>query len=483
MHKVRNDDKDKLNKLPVRPIISNIGTATHKTAQYLCRLLTPLGKSSYTVQNTKEFVDKIKKIKVPEGHIMISFDVVSLFTNVPLSKTIDIILRKIYDEKQIQTKIRRENMKELLLLCTKGVPFSFNGNLYKQIDGVMMGSPLGALFANIFMTGLENTIIPKLRDDMCNWTRYVDDTFAFVKPGKEKEIQETLNLYHHNIKFTYECEKTNTIPFLDVLVLRENDGNLHTSVYRKNTNTDIYMNWYSHTPKTWKVATLKCLIKRAFLISSTESALEVELTHLRKVFVNINQYPQKLIDEIISAEKQKHTDNQQKKEARNIEEKETITLNLPYAGNKGENVVTKMKKDITKVLKKEKKNISVRIIYQATKLGARFPVKDKTQPEHMHNVVYKAICPNKKCQSHYNGQTRCRLGKRIIQHNRTDKQSHLLKHANATRHRRVWLNDFKIIGKGYKSNFKRKISESLFIKENKPDLNVQKDAYKLSLFN
>ena len=82
--------------------------------------------------------------------------------NVPLERKIEIILRKVYDEKQIKTKIKRDDMKQLLLLCTKGVPFSFDGHLYAQIEGVMMGSPLGALFANIFMTELENSVVPRL---------------------------------------------------------------------------------------------------------------------------------------------------------------------------------------------------------------------------------------------------------------------------------------------------------------------------------
>ena len=163
VHKVKAEDKDKLGKLPVRPIVSNIGTATHKTAKYLCQLLTPLGKSKYTVQNTKEFVEKVKRMKVPEGYQMVSFDVVSLFTNVPLDQTIEIILRKVYDEKKIDTKIKREDMKRLLLLCTQGVAFNFNRDLYTQVEGVMMGSPLGALFANIFMAELENDIVPQLR--------------------------------------------------------------------------------------------------------------------------------------------------------------------------------------------------------------------------------------------------------------------------------------------------------------------------------
>ena len=56
LHKIKADERDKIGKLPLRPIVSNIGTATHKTARYPCKLLTTLGKSQYTMENTKEFV-------------------------------------------------------------------------------------------------------------------------------------------------------------------------------------------------------------------------------------------------------------------------------------------------------------------------------------------------------------------------------------------------------------------------------------------
>ena len=85
---------------------------------------------------------------------MISFDVKSLFTNVPLEETIDIILNKIYDEKKIETNIPRNIMKDLLYLCTKHVHFTSNGKIHIQIDGVAMGSLLGPLLANIFMISL-----------------------------------------------------------------------------------------------------------------------------------------------------------------------------------------------------------------------------------------------------------------------------------------------------------------------------------------
>ena len=84
----------------------------------------------------------MKNAQVSQGYRMVSFDVSSLFTNVPLDYTIKVILRKIYGEKLIKTKLKRNEMKELLEICTKQLHFSFNGKMYKQVDGVVMGIPL-----------------------------------------------------------------------------------------------------------------------------------------------------------------------------------------------------------------------------------------------------------------------------------------------------------------------------------------------------
>ena len=107
-----------LNELTVRPIIYNIGTATYETAKYLNNLLSPLGKSQHKVLNSKEFVEKIKAERICIGYKMISFDVRSLFTNVPLDETIQTILQKVYVEKKTKTSIPKPILKELLLLCT-----------------------------------------------------------------------------------------------------------------------------------------------------------------------------------------------------------------------------------------------------------------------------------------------------------------------------------------------------------------------------
>ena len=82
---------------------------------------------------------------------MISLDVKSLFTNMPLDCAIDIILKRIYENNEIVTSITKKEMKEMLILCTKKVHFTFESRTYVQTDGVAMGSPLGPVLADIFM--------------------------------------------------------------------------------------------------------------------------------------------------------------------------------------------------------------------------------------------------------------------------------------------------------------------------------------------
>ena len=88
--------------LHIRQIISNIGTASYQLAKHLAKLLSPLSKSEYTVCNNVEFIKNIKSEKVPTGHSFIFFDVKSLFTNVPLDYTINIILRSVYGDNELK---------------------------------------------------------------------------------------------------------------------------------------------------------------------------------------------------------------------------------------------------------------------------------------------------------------------------------------------------------------------------------------------
>ena len=182
VHKLK-EDTYSISNLPLRPVISNIGTATYEISKYLANLLQPLTKNEYTIDSTKHFVEKIRGERIPSDHELVSFDVVSLFTNVPLDFTINLILDKVYREKAIRTKLEREELKKLLEICTKEMHFSFNGAIYKQINGVAMGSPLGPILANIFVGYHEKSLLSINNNKPLAYYRYVNDVFA-IFPSK-----------------------------------------------------------------------------------------------------------------------------------------------------------------------------------------------------------------------------------------------------------------------------------------------------------
>lgn len=483
--------------LPLRPIVSNIGTASYQLAKYLAKLLSPLSISEYTVANNMEFINHVRTMNVPKDHSFISFDVKSLYTYVPLDFTINVILRRIYDENEIQTNIKRSEMKELLLLCTKNVHFSFDNEIYQQCDGVAMGSPLGPVIAGIFMVELERTLLPRLLTYMTPWKRYVDDTIATIKVTSIDHVLKILNSFHKNIQFTYELETNNKISFLDVLLIRENNT-LETTIYRKGTNTGVYLHWNSFAPKTWKRSTLRSILTRAYKICSTNELLDKELKHIEKEFIEINEYPKWIINQLkeeckLLHEKNNNTthvvnnihsnDNSDNNTANNINVENITThmLVLPYKGDKGEKLMKSLNKHIKQVLPE---NHQSRFAYKSKKLGAFFNIKDQTKLEHYNDLNYLVDCPVESCSENYLGETARRINERVLEHAGKDKKSHMLRHTLQSGHPSVSLSDFKILVKGYKNNrMKRKISEALLIKQYRPTLNKQENSIPLELFN
>ena len=217
IHKLKLNDK--VDQLPIRTIVSNIETATYNLARHLTKLLSPLSKSKYTIDSTKHFMEKIKQETILDGYKMVIFDIKSLFTNMPLEKTIDITLERIYDRKEINTQITLAEMRELLKLCTKNVHYTFDNQVYQQNNEVAMGSPLGPVLAGIFMVELEKRIIPTLGNMVLNKKRFVEDTIGYFKNGRI-DILSKLISFHPNIQFTYKIQKENKLPFLVVLLIR-----------------------------------------------------------------------------------------------------------------------------------------------------------------------------------------------------------------------------------------------------------------------
>ena len=104
------------------------------------------------------------------------------------------------------------------------------------------------------------------------------------------------------LPFTYEHELDSKLAFLDVCVTRIKKIEIETSVYRKAANTNIYINWHPHALLNWKTRTLRNLIKRARLVSSTKLFLRNEIDYIQQVFAESNDYPRKVVNHIIDQE-------------------------------------------------------------------------------------------------------------------------------------------------------------------------------------
>jgi hypothetical protein len=202
---------------------------------------------------------------------MASFDVKSLFTNIPLDETINIIINKCFANATHYHSISRDQFRNLLNLAVKNCHFLFDGVLYKQVDGVAMGSPLGPLFANIFLSFHEKSWLadcPSVFKPIF-YRRYVDDCFLiFTSRDHMVPFLSYLNSKHPNIQFTYELENNSSLPLLDVKVIRSN-GSFSTTVHHKSTSTGLFTNFDSFIPMTYKKGLLLSLISRYFNICSS----------------------------------------------------------------------------------------------------------------------------------------------------------------------------------------------------------------------
>ena len=280
---------------PFRPILSALQTPTYKLAKYLVPILEPLTTNKYAVKDSFKFATEI--VEQDSNNFMGSLDIDSLFTNIALEETIKICTNNFFKNEDIASGLKKSEFKDLLSLTTKESYFIFNNILYKQIDGVAMGSPLGPSLANAFLTHHEQDWLDSspLEYRPLYYRRYVDDIFVLFKSSDHlKRFQSYLNSCHVNMSFTIETEQENKISFLDVNVIRK-QGEFITNVYRKPTFSGVYTHFDSFLPDTCKIGMTYTLANRRFRICSSWSMFHQQLILLRGIFKK-NGYPENFID-------------------------------------------------------------------------------------------------------------------------------------------------------------------------------------------
>ena len=283
----------------MRPILAAYNSPSFSIAKFLVPLLKSLSVNQYTLLNSSQFVPEI--IQQNPDCYMVSYDVCSLFTNVPLAETIDIILSSLFpNPTSLFNGFNASSFRKLLEMAVMDTHFIFNNKVFRQIDSMAMGSPLGPTFANIFMCHLEGLYIDQCPSDFkpVFYRRYVDDTFLLFKEKHHAALfLDFVNSFHRNIQFTMEQENNNRLSFLDIMVYRENNQFL-TDIFRKKTFTGLGMNFFSHCPFSFKLNSCKTILSTAFTLTSNWIKFPEEIIFLKSYFSK-NCYPSFLFDKII----------------------------------------------------------------------------------------------------------------------------------------------------------------------------------------
>ena len=464
---------------PLRPIISQIGTITYELSKHLNSIIVPFMPRKYTVQSSYEFVSLLKDIR-PDGHLA-SLDVESLFTNVPVQETIEIILKNVYHHPTLPPPdIPASSLKALLTICTTKTPFQdLNGDLYVQCEGVSMGSALGPTFADFYMCNLENKVFqeqPDLKPIM--YVRYVDDCFLVVD-----SIQTLFNLKQKFeaesvLKFTYEKEKSGQLAYLDSLV-RRSDHAFKTSVFIKSTNLGDCLNYNSICPEKYKTGVIKTFLHRGFAICSDWATFHTEIERIKQILTN-NNYPMKLIDETV-----KNFLNSKFRDINQTPRKNKVQIF--YEGQMCCNYKIE-EKQLTNIIDKhvqpidENHKIKLQIYYRNKKLKNLFiknKGRDGNDVRDQHHVVYQYTCNQSGCNSSqsYIGYTSCTIDDRFRMHAQSGSiKKHLMEHHKM---KRITKNDLIAstrVLRACNSRSKLRMTEAILIKEFKPQLNSQDEG-------
>ena len=353
-----------------------------------------------------------------------SFDVVSLFTNVPLKRTLEVILRRVYKEKQISTSLKKSTLKKLLIdTCTK-TAFTFNDKFYEQIDGVSMGGSLGPLLANIIMTEMEKNVVRKLIDDgtIRFYTRFVDDTLLLIKEEDIDRVKNEFENFDKNLKFTYEKFENENPHFLDIEITSTG-----LKIYRKDTFTGHYTDFSSFVPWNHRISWIRSLVYRTKRLCDPRNFKD-GIKDVNK-FASWNGFPRyirkKLISKFIN---ESETTRPERKEDPDVI---PVWINFPYIGSTGDNLVKTFKKKFNRFLNPKKK-IKINSFFNTTKLTSFTSTKDKTPKLMKSSVVYEVSCPG--CGESYIGKTERILKERTKEHAFTDKESPMQNHLQHCQH-------------------------------------------------
>ena len=266
---------------------------------------------------------------------MISFDVSSLYTNVPVCEAIDICADLLF--KKTLISVDKDTFKILAKIASCNVIMSTHDGFYKQIDGLAMGSAPAPFLANGWLSQFDSQI----KGNAKIYFRYMDDIVREIPENLIEQKLEEINNYHPSLKFTLETETENSLPFLDMKIIRR-EGQLSSIWYTKPTDTGLVMNYHAFAPLKYKRSVISGFVYRIHRSCSSWKNFHISLEKA-KLILTQNQYPASFIEPIIHDTLENIVLNKQKDEL-SKEEIEKHKLFLVYRGKASKHFAKDLKR-------------------------------------------------------------------------------------------------------------------------------------------
>ena len=465
--------------IPVRPVLSMPGSAYHGVANQVAFWLSYVEECKINC-STQTIRDSLKDLQLDENTEFVSFDVKSLYTNVPVSEAIQVCADLLYNGINPRPPVSKETFIKLAEISSCNVILSTHDGLYRQVDGLAMGSPPAPHLANGWMNQFDKTV----QGSSAVYFRYMDD---ILKDEKTDEIDDKLseiNNLHPNLEFTIEREKNGELPCLDMKLIHRN-GTISSTWYTKPTDTGLIMNFHALAPKRYKRSVVSGMVHRIYRACSSEEHLQESLCRAKVILTN-NQYPERFFQPIIEktlARLQKAEDDSSNTSVdssdscvslvvsshdligyqHNIDKYDLFKFFVQYRGKVSEHFANAL----------HACGAPCMLVFTLRKLKTVMPpLKPSVEKELKSGLVYKIECP--RCQACYVGQTARHLQTRMREHknNKGPVKTHFAECDSI-----FTLDCVTILASVMKSEKHLLTMEALFIKELDPILNT-KDEYK-----
>ena len=416
---------------------------------YMCVLFNYVGLiSEAPIKSKRDFHTRVRKSKT-KGRLL-SLDIKSLYTNIPVNEAIEVIRMHSSGPNPMfeNLPVAPDIFCDLLKMCSSFNQFTFGNKYYRQITGVPMGSSLSPALANIYMEYFETCLLDDIPVDMKPelWLRFVDDIFCcYGDMDKFEAFLELLNNINPSIQFTHELSRMDkcvpgspdlpadvieSLPFLELTVMRQTNGDITFSIYRKPCHAGNYLHAYSYQPISQKSTVIRSLYLRAYRYCDSQF-LEEELLQIQQGFIPLG-YTREFIEKCrVSAFKGRMNE---------IKKDNLVALQeLPFACH---SVITAVKQEPLATLVLPYRRVMLKMQPRLNEQGIRLCFSSNStigqQLRHKSNTftqprgsVYVVNCSD--CDLVYVGQTGQVIEDRMTEHNRSatdDSQLGALKRHN-----------------------------------------------------